>query len=473
MRPTAPDSERHCQTPDPQEPPDLSGRGGRRVFYGWFMVPIATLGLIATAPAQTFGISAFNESFRESLGLSHSELTGAYMLGTFLASLPLSYIGRLMDRFGLRRTFTVVIVLFASTCMLTSQVRGLMSIFLAFFFLRMFGQGAVSMLSANTLAFWFERRLGMVEGVRNVGMAGAIAVVPAFNLWLIDELGWRGAYATLGLLVLAVMGPLMFFFRNEPADVGQRVDGAARNRRSSSRGDEREDTEGEEAREEGSRAGRAEPAAPGVSETDGSVKTARDLTVGQAVRTRSFWIVTSSVGLWAMLATAVLFNILPLFEQRGLSEADAARLFTVFALTLAPTQLIGGVLADRLPLNGLISAGVAALAAAMAILWRVQSPEMVNAAAVAMGLGQGLLLSSSGPLWPRYYGRSHLGQLRGLITTLMVGASSVGPFILGLCQDLLGSYDAAMTLFAVLPLPLIVLAWFATPPNRSKAPSTA
>ena len=75
----------------------------RRVYYGWVMLPIATLAIIATSPAQTFGISVFNASLRSSLGLSHSQLTGAYMLGTLLASLPLSWVGAMMDRFGLRR----------------------------------------------------------------------------------------------------------------------------------------------------------------------------------------------------------------------------------------------------------------------------------------------------------------------------------------------------------------------------------
>ena len=42
----------------------------------------AMLAMIATSPGQTFGISIFNPSFRLSLGLSHSQLTGAYMIGT-------------------------------------------------------------------------------------------------------------------------------------------------------------------------------------------------------------------------------------------------------------------------------------------------------------------------------------------------------------------------------------------------------
>lgn len=52
--------------------PDSGGDGGDdcqvasrigstkpRLFYGWYMVPVATMGMICTSPAQTYGVSAF------------------------------------------------------------------------------------------------------------------------------------------------------------------------------------------------------------------------------------------------------------------------------------------------------------------------------------------------------------------------------------------------------------------------------
>ena len=64
------------------------------------MLGVTTLTDICTAPGQTYGISAFNGSFRESLNLSNTQLTGAYMLGTLLASFPMTYVGVLFDRYG-------------------------------------------------------------------------------------------------------------------------------------------------------------------------------------------------------------------------------------------------------------------------------------------------------------------------------------------------------------------------------------
>lgn len=404
----------------------------RRFYYGWVMLPIATLTIIASSPAQTFGISAFNQSLRDALGLSHSQLTGAYMLGTLLASLPLTWIGALMDRFGLRLTLTAVLVIFGGVCIGTSQVTGLLSLFLAFFLLRLLGQGALGLLSGNTLAFWFRRRLGTVEGVRHFGMAGAIAVVPAINLWLIHAYGWRTAWVMLGAAVWLLVLPWMLLFRNRPADVGQHIDGAA-----------------------------FDAAGPAAQAAENGHRFA----FAEVRRTRPFWIVGALTALWAMTNTAVLFNIVPLFHSRGLGEADAALLFTGFAASLAAMQLIGGVLADRYPLNRLLSVSAAGMAAALWMLWLIDQPWQVAPLSMMMGFSQGLLTTAGGPLWPRYYGTAHIGRIRGALATVMVSASSAGPFLMGVCVDWLGHYDPVLLLFALLPLPLILLALLATPPR--------
>lgn len=76
----------------------------RMLYYGWVMLPLSMGALIASSPGQTFGVSIFNEPMRSSLGLSHGQLAAAYMLGTLLGAIPIAYIGRQMDRHGLRRT---------------------------------------------------------------------------------------------------------------------------------------------------------------------------------------------------------------------------------------------------------------------------------------------------------------------------------------------------------------------------------
>ena len=435
-------------------PEDARAAAGPPFFYGWVMVPLAMAGIVASAPGQTFGVAPFNPYFRETLGLSESQLTGAYMLGTFLASLPMRYVGAAMDRWGIRKTKTAVILLFGLTCIAASQVTGLAGLFLAFIALRLFGQGALGLLSGNTLAFWFERRLGTVEGLRNLGVAGAVAVVPGLNLWLIQSFGWRWAYAILGLAVWAVMLPAMLLFRNRPEDVGQNKD----NRPPEAPQNENADADTDaEANNEG-----AASSATQINEDDGRF----DFTPAQVRRTRAFWLAMIPLATWAMTNTAVQFNATPLLLARGLSESTVPMLFTGFAIGFAVMIMVGGMLADRLPLNVLLSIGSACMTVGLGLIYVVAAPWMVAVSGVVLGLTQGLIVGAAAPLWPRYFGRTHLGKLRGGLVTIMVASSSAGPFLMGGGKDLIGSYDPILLIFALLPLPMIVATLWATPPRH-------
>lgn len=84
------------------------------MYYGWVVLAISTLGMAATLPGQTAGVSLFIDAFIEDLGLSRSTVSWFYTVATVLGSLALPLVGRLVDRYGPRRMAVAVIVLFAA-----------------------------------------------------------------------------------------------------------------------------------------------------------------------------------------------------------------------------------------------------------------------------------------------------------------------------------------------------------------------
>ena len=407
---------------------------GREIYYGWVMLPLSMATLIASSPGQTFGVSVFNEPIRVSLGLSYGQLATAYMLGTLLGAIPIGYLGRQADRHGLRRSLLVVITLFSAACVFLSFVQGWGTLVIAFCLLRALGPGALGLLSGNTLAFWFERRLGMVEGIRQVGMALAMATVPALNLWLVSRWGWRGAYEILGIGIWLLLFPLIFFlFRNTPADVGQRVDGIAPvERRDPSHGDKSGEFWG--------------------------------LTLSETLQTWAFWIAAVGTSLFGLIHTAVFFCLVPILQERGLTAADAAATLTVFAVCLALMQLIGGMLADWVRAAYLMCAGLLGLGAGTLALLLADTPTSAALAGALFGISQGTYFGATQPLWARYFGRRHLGKIRGVLMTMIVGSSSLGPLIAGLTRDWTGGFDISLIAFAVTPLPVAALSLLAAPP---------
>lgn len=402
-----------------------------RFFYGWVMLAIATVASIMSTPGQTAGVSLFTPSFEAALGLSRTQQTGAYAMGTFLASLIMTYVGAQMDRLGIRKVMGIVVVCFGLVCFYTGFVTGFWTLFIAFLFLRMFGQGALSLLSQNTAAMWFDKRLGMANAVTGIGFSLAAAGMPFFVLWLLDLVDWRVAYPILGLIVVVVMMPLiLFFYVDRPEDIGQLLDGGW------------------------SGAANAIDQEPAV-----------DFTLQQAMQTPTYWIVTGMMFSISMIVTGFTFNALFLFAEYGLTDLQTGSILATIGITMSIAQLPAGWLADRMSLRWLGVISMVGQTASMVLLLFINSMWMATAFAVLSGVITSLYGAMGGTLWPRYFGREHLGKIRGSVFTAQVAGSSLGPFVMGSLFDLTGSYSPSIIIFIVIYGIFSILAPFAWKPQ--------
>ena len=68
--------------------------------------------------------------------------------------------------------------------------------------------------------------------------------------------------------------------------------------------------------------------------------------------------------------------------------------------------------------------------------------------ATAMGLGGGLVMVLFFSVWPRVYGRAHLGRIQGAAQAMTVLASAVGPLLLAWCIEWTGSYAGMFNILA-------------------------
>lgn len=413
------------------------------VFYGYVMLPLVMMLQIGTSPGQTFAVSAFTPALLESLSLSESRLALAYMLGTLCAAVPLSIIGPISDRFGLRWTSIFASVALAATCYFASTVNGFYGLFTAFFLLRFLGQGSLSLLSNNTTAMWFRNRIGRVSAIISIGTAAAFAWVPDWLSQSIAAYGWRWTYQAIGGCVLLGLVPmLILFYRNRPEDVGQLLDGR-----------------------------KPQP----TNESNSSVASADveiSLTLNQAARTKSFYIIGLASAVWAMVGTGVVFYLFTLCQDRGFADGTPANLFKTFGLCMLVMQFGGSIAADYVRLNRLLGIGATMLAVSLVTLRFGDSVPAMHGFAVLFGGGQGLLIAVTGVIWVRYYGREHLGSIRGAVWCATVAGSGCGPLIMGQIKDRMMTYDPAIVVFLVLMTPLALASWWIRPPQSSLALQT-
>ncbi|QDT07852.1 putative MFS-type transporter YhjX [Rubripirellula lacrimiformis] len=417
-------------------------------FYGYVMIPVAMLLLIATSPGQTFAFSAFLPAIRQSLVLSESELSFAYMLGTLLAAIPLLLVGPLADRFGLRSTSFVAALALGCTCWFASTISGWYGLLAAFFLLRFLGQGTLSLLGNNTTAMWFRSRIGRVSAVISIGTSVAFAWVPEMVNDSIAEIGWQATYRWIAIAVTVVIVPMVvLLFRERPEDLGQRVDGASPD---------------------------SDVVAKDIAKTGNHSVVATTTvdepswTMAEALRTRSYFILAVTNVSWAMIGTGVVFYLYTICQQRGLGSNVASDMFKTLGLAMLVGQLVGGVLADFVALNRLLGIGVTLLLAGIVMLVGGETEWLSHGFAFLFGGGQGMLLAVGSAVWVRYFGREHLGTIRGSVWCMTVAGSGCGPLLMGLSHDRLGSFQPALLAFGGTLFVASACAWFATPPERKQ-----
>jgi MFS family permease len=142
-----------------------------------------------------------------------------------------------------------------------------------------------------------------------------------------------------------------------------------------------------------------------------------------------------------------LFNE-SILAQRGFTADIYYQTLAITAMTALIGNFAGGWFATRVPLGRLMAVSLLVLAGGLVALPHVSTRVHVSLWATAMGLGGGLVMVLFFTVWPRVFGRRHLGRIQGAAQALTVLASAVGPLLLAWCVDRTGSYAAMFRILA-------------------------
>lgn len=404
-------------------------------YYGWVVLAAGTIGVFASIPGQTAGVSVFTDDLSDTTGLGRLQLSIAYLIGTGTSGILLPRGGRAIDRYGAR------VVAFAAALGLAATLVGLsllgrmtpliamavMSI--GFGCLRFSGQGLLNLSSQTMIAQWFERRRGVVSSISNAVMSFAMAASPALLLTLINAHGWRMAWRLIALSLVVVLGTIIVvLYRASPETSGLVIDGG--------RADDAHDERG----------------VPRVIGSDA------DLTRDQAVRDRRFWAVTLPVVAMSSTSTALTFHIVDFGADLGLDEQRIVQIFVPIAFVSVPVTLLGGWLVDTVsPLAIAAAMSVAQLVMFLTVA-HIDTPIFAVAAIAGWGVSQGCYAPLTSAAIPRLFGRRHLGSISGAQMSAMVVGSAIGPALFALVKTVGGSYEPALWISALVPAAALLAA---------------
>ncbi len=420
------------------------------VFYGWVIVAAGTVGIIFSIPGQTMGFSVFTDVLIEELGLTRVQLSTAYFIGTTLSGFSLPLLGRVFDRLGARKmvvfsaSATGLVLFYLAEVAPVARALGVLmapvaasflAITLGFYLMRASAQGVLTMASRNMIGKWFDYHRGIALAVSGVATSFAFSVAPRFLDAMIERFGYDGAWRVLGLVTLTIMaGGGWLFFRDNPEECGLVMDGPVR----------------------GERKRAAHP----------DSLTHRDFTRAEALKTTAFWTFNLTFAFFAMFSTAFTFHIVSIGELAGRGRTEVIGYFVPMALLSVAMNVFCGWASARTRLKYLLV--LMNGAALLGVFGTMALSRGWGATAFVVGNGVcgGAFGALTGIVWPRFFGRAHLGAISGVGMSAMVLASALGPITFGVSLDRGGSYTPALWASALVPALLLLASFWADNPQR-------
>jgi MFS family permease len=141
-----------------------------------------------------------------------------------------------------------------------------------------------------------------------------------------------------------------------------------------------------------------------------------------------------------------------IFAEHGVDPYIAARVFSVSAITMVVTMPLIGRLLDRYPTKPIFACAMLTQTAALIAIVFVHDLTSAVLYGVVFGLNNAAVQTHYTYVWPRFFGRRHLGSIQGTAQTIGIIGASVGPLPFGAAFDLFGNYVGALLAFAVLPV---------------------
>jgi MFS family permease len=358
----------------------------------------------ARGVSETFAVFLLPVS--KELGWSRAEAASVYAFGMLCLGLFSPVAGKLFDKFGPRFLFPLGMGCLAVGPILASQLEALWQFYLCLSLLVGFGAAALGIaVQSALLARWFQQSLttavAVVSGAAGVGVMIFSPVAQTF----IDDLGWRNAYGSIGLIVICV-GVLVAIAPWQKISEG-----------------------------------RADLRRP---KTEGRHSPTSDWTFRRAVRSRPYWCLSAVHFLTAISMFAVQPQVVAFLIEQGTNPITAASAFGVSGISATCGLLIFGIIADRY--GALLSVTLSySLTISGYLLLFMMTVSPSNFLLWAFVISYGASFGSRGPvisaLTARIFGRGRdLGLIMGAIFLCMGAGAAVGATMGGVIHDLTDGY---------------------------------
>ncbi len=380
------------------------------LYYGWRMIAVGATLRILGGGLYFYGFSVFFLPLSHDLNLSRASTSLVFSLARAQGAFEGPVAGYFMDRYGPRPLMILALIMTSIGHMLLSNVTSYVMLLIVY-------MGVVSlsfhagfmdapMLIANT---WFIRKrtmaMALISG--SIGIGGFL-FTPILSA-AVHAYGWRQAAFGCGIAFIAIGMPLALLVRRSPESIGLLPDGEP-------------------------------PAAPLAHPGQAAAADEADFTLAQALRTSSFWFITSATAIRVIILSAINVHYIALMVWKGVSEQRAAFFLAAQAFASLPSHLFFGWIGDRVHKPKLMAGCMLLAMSSMFVLERVHTEW-----AILLFIALFSVVESTFPVnWStvgEYFGRKNFAKIRGSMSFVSTWGSVIGPVVAGAIYDRTHSYE--------------------------------
>jgi predicted MFS family arabinose efflux permease len=371
----------------------------------------------------------------EELGLSRAAFSSARLPLLFVISAASPLLGWAVLRFGARAVVTTSTLMLAVSFWWGSRAQSLWDLYLANLVLGLATTGLGDISVGAVVAQWVSRGRGLALGIVYTGSNLGGMVLAPLATWLAARGSWRQALLVIGLAGALFILPFALF--------------AVRERRGSP-----DDPA-------------AEPAAPGQPPAPES----GDLTAGQALRTRSFWILAVATFSFFFYFLAILEHFVAALTDAGVSRQAAATWYSAAIGMGLVSKIAMGLFADRLSPRLAILTDYGLLAASSLLMLAVPAPGFLPVFVATFGFAYAARDVVTPLAIAECFGVRYLATIYGAVMVVLAPAGTLGGIFAGWCFDATGSYHLAFQVFAAINLLVFVsLFWLRSEVRETASP---
>jgi len=397
----------------------------KKIYYGWWVVGGAFLLLFCSMGTHFYAFPVFFDVLVREMEWTRTQVALALTVGTFVLGAVGLLVGGLIHKVGLRPVLVCGTLIAGLGFLLLTTVTEPWQFYLYYGLVLSAGIAGIEAVPTMTaVEAWFDRGKSTALGVATTGMGvGGVVMAPLAG-WLISRYDWQITFVFMAGIVILVGIPISIIIMRTPG--GRKV-------------------------------------APRQEQQEGLK--ARDATIGQALRQKSFWLVSIGAMLWLWAYLIGLTHQVAFAVDIGIDRVAAAGAVGLLCAFSIPGRLGFGKLGDIMDKRYVMMMAASLQVVAFVILLKTTNLTMLYIYSSLIGVGMGGLTPILPGLLTDYFGRNHFAAIYGASGMVNTLGLMIGPVYGGWIFDTTGSYSLAFLSGIIVTLLAVVLLYLAPKPR--------